>query len=57
MQTLVESPEALSQSQRAALISLLVDEDPAIYQIVRRKILSYGQLACEWLQPHMLSSE
>src|SRR6267143_3724465 len=52
-----ESPETLSLSQRAALISLLVDEDPAIYQIVRRKLLSYGQVACEWLQPHMLSSD
>src|ERR1051325_9028590 len=59
MQMLVskEAPESLSQSQRAALISLLVDDDPAIYQIVRRKILSYGQTACEWLQPHMLSSD
>src|SRR5438046_10442217 len=57
MQALVQSSEALSASQRAALISLLPDEDPAIYQIVRRKILSYGQTACEWLQPHMLSSD
>ncbi len=52
-----EPPETLSQSQRAALISLLVDEDPAIYQMVRGKILSYGPVVCEWLQPHMLSSD
>ena len=40
MQTLVAngSSAALSQSQRAALISLLVDDDPAIYQIVREKL-------------------
>src|SRR2546426_10998782 len=57
MQALVQSCEALSASQRAALISLLADEDPAIYQIVRQKILSYGQAACEWLQPHMLSND
>jgi len=59
MQMLVskDSPETLSESQRTALISLLVDEDPAIYQIVRRKILSFGQVACEWLHPHMLSSD
>ena len=60
MQTLVsrkETPGALSENQRAALISLLVDEDPAIYQVVRRKILSYGPVACQWLQPHMLSSD
>src|SRR5260221_2569913 len=52
-----EPPETLSQSERAALISLLVDEDPAIYQMVRGKILSYGPVVCEWLQPHMLSSD
>src|SRR5213594_2373332 len=59
MQTLIskESLETLSESQKSALISLLVDDDPAIYQIVRRKILSYGQVACEWLHPHMLSSD
>lgn len=57
MQTLLETAEALSESQRAALISLLVDEDPAIYQMVRSRILSYGLVVCEWLQPHMLSSD
>jgi regulator of sirC expression with transglutaminase-like and TPR domain len=59
MQTLIsrEPPETLSESQRAALISLLVDEDPAIYEMVRRKILSYGAVACEWLHPHMLSND
>ena len=59
MQMLVrkESPETLPASQRAALISLLADEDPAIYQMVRRKILSYGPVVCEWLHPQMLSSD
>src|SRR2546427_5391174 len=59
MQTLIskESLETLSESQRAALISLLVDDDPAIYQMVRRKIISYGTVACEWLHPQMLSSD
>ena len=52
-----ERPETLTESQRAALISLLVDEDPAIYQMVRDKILSYGEVVCEWLQPHMLSAD
>lgn len=52
-----ESPETLPASQRAALISLLADEDPAIYQMVRRKILSYGPVVCEWLHPQMLSSD
>jgi len=52
-----ESSEILPANQRAALVSLLVDEDPAIYQMVRRKILSYGPIACQWLRPHMLSSD
>lgn len=59
MQMLVrkDTPATLSESQRVALISLLVDEDPAIYQMVRRKIISYGAVACEWLRPQMLSSD
>ncbi len=47
----------LSESQKAALISLLSDESPAVYQAVREKILSCGQSVTEWLRPHTLSSE
>ena len=47
----------LSEKQRMALISLLADEDPAIYQMVRGKILSFGRTACDWLRPHLLSSD
>ena len=50
-------PEKLSESQRAALVNLLGDEDPAIYQTVRQKILSYGPQAAAWLRPHLLSRE
>src|SRR5258705_7445448 len=50
-------PDALSESQRAALLNLLADEDPAIYQTVRKKILSYGPGSVEWLRPHLLSSD
>ena len=59
MQVIVPTrvPAALSKGQRAALISLLVDEDPSIYQIVRGKILSYGNSACDWLRPELLSSD
>lgn len=39
------------------MISLLADEDAAIYQVVRRKILSYGQAANAWLRPHTLSND
>jgi regulator of sirC expression with transglutaminase-like and TPR domain len=50
-------PDELSESQRAALLNLLADEDPAIYQTVREKILSYGPSAALWLRPHLLSRE
>src|ERR1700691_133910 len=52
-----KSPDKLSESQKAALISLLADEDPAVYQAVRDKILSCGQPVIEWLRPHTLSSD
>jgi regulator of sirC expression with transglutaminase-like and TPR domain len=50
-------PDALSESKRAALLNLLADDDPAIYQAVREKIISYGLQAAEWLRPHLLSNE
>ena len=37
----------LSESQKTALISLLGDEDPVVYQAVRDKILSCGQTVTE----------
>jgi regulator of sirC expression with transglutaminase-like and TPR domain len=51
------SPETLSPSQKAALICLLGDEDPAVYRVVREKILTCGQAAVAWLRPHTLSGE
>ncbi len=48
---------ALSQGQKAALVRLLNDEDPAIYQVVRDRILSCGVDSTEWLRPHTLSSD
>jgi len=52
-----EKSQALSESQRTALIKLLADEDPAVYHLVRKKILSYGQTAILWMQPHVLSGD
>jgi regulator of sirC expression with transglutaminase-like and TPR domain len=59
MQTFVASelPVALSEGQRAALISLLADDDPAVYQLVRSKLLAFGPAAVEWLRPYALSPE
>ena len=53
----VSSPDRLSDSQRAALISLLADDDPAVYSSVQQKLLSYGPAAHEWLRPYLLSSD
>ena len=47
----------LSESQRKALVNLLGDDDPAIYQTVREKILSFGENAGEWLRPYRLSDD
>lgn len=61
MQALITSPDqsgpALLDKQRAALISLLADDDPAIYQVVRGKLLSYGKPVCDWLRPYLLSGD
>ena len=50
-------PGCLPERQRAALVSLLADDDPAIYQMVRAAILSYGNLASQWLRPHTFSND
>lgn len=53
----IKTSDALSESQKAALVNLLGDEDPGVYEVVRDKILSCGEGATEWLRPHTLSSE
>lgn len=53
----VTPTKELSESQRKALVNLLGDDDPAIYQTVRQKILSFGDGASEWLRPHRLSND
>lgn len=59
MQALESSPslDTLSSGQRTALISLLVDDDPAIYQMVRSRLLACGPLAGQWLRPYTLSND
>jgi len=47
----------LSESQWKALVNLLGDDDPSIYQTVREKILSFGEDAGEWLRPYRLSND
>ena len=59
MQTLETTGKAptLPENQRTALISLLADDDPMVYHLVRGKLLSYGPAACAWLRPQTLSSD
>ena len=45
-----ESGAALAERQREALISLLADDDPEVYQTIRTTILGYGEEAVAWLR-------
>jgi regulator of sirC expression with transglutaminase-like and TPR domain len=47
----------LSDQQRAALVSLLADDDPSVYADIRSRILAYGGGAAVWLRPHALSGD
>jgi len=51
------APEALSESQRVALLTLLTDDDPGIYRKIRQKIIAYGPAASAWLRPHSFSRD
>jgi regulator of sirC expression with transglutaminase-like and TPR domain len=51
------SAGALTEGQKAALLNLLTDDDPAIYHIIRSKILSQGPSVKDWLRSHLLSSD
>src|SRR5687768_169891 len=51
------TPLTLAEKQRAALISLLADDDPAIYKTVRATLLSYGKEVCDWLRPYLLHAD
>lgn len=53
----IASTEDLPESQKSALLKLLADDDPLVYQSIREKILSFGPAAAEWLRPHLLSRD
>lgn len=46
-----------SASEQAALIKLLADDDIAVYEAIRQRVLSCGRSATAWLRPHTLSSD
>jgi len=52
-----ESARPLLQTEQAALINLLIDDDPAIYHSIREKILSYGADVIPWLRTFHLDSD
>lgn len=47
----------LSQSEQSALINLLADDDASVFDAVRKKIISCGPRACDWLRPQLLSGD
>jgi len=53
----IPAAEELSDGQKAALLKLLADDDAAVYQAVRSKIMSYGPKVATWLEPHRLSED
>src|SRR6516162_7012794 len=53
----ITSPEELSESQKAALLTLLADHDLSVYRKIRHKIISFGPSAADWLRPHTLSRD
>jgi regulator of sirC expression with transglutaminase-like and TPR domain len=55
--TTIAAPNEVRDSEKAALISLLADEDASVYHVVREKLLSLGAVTRDWLQPHTLSSD
>jgi len=57
LSTTTTAPVVVRESEKAALISLLADEDTSVYGAVRERLLSLGAVARDWLQPHALSSD
>ncbi len=47
----------LTASEQSALLTLLADDDPAVYSMVRQKIVSCGEGAAVWLRPHTISND
>jgi regulator of sirC expression with transglutaminase-like and TPR domain len=47
----------LNERERQALLNLLGDEDPQVYEAVREHLVSLGPNVCDWLRPHTLSGD
>jgi regulator of sirC expression with transglutaminase-like and TPR domain len=56
--TVAESAHrAVSDGEKRALLRLLEDEDPAVHEAVRRRILACGIGAVDWLRSGLLSDD
>lgn len=53
----IAGPTQLSESRKRALLALLGDEDPVVFEAVRSQLLLHGQEVVEWLEPHVLSPD
>ena len=53
----IAESRVVRESEMAALISLLADEDATVYHLVREKLLSLGVVTRDWLHPYALSSD
>jgi len=49
--------EELSEARKTALLKLLADDDQAVYEAVRAKIVSFGAGGCRWLEESTLSND
>ncbi len=47
----------LTDKRKSALITLLADDDPAIYQRMRDEILSHGPTVSDWLRPYTINGD
>jgi regulator of sirC expression with transglutaminase-like and TPR domain len=52
-----KSSSALHEKQCKALLQLLADDDPWVFQEVRRKLFALGDSVTTWLRPHLLSDD
>ncbi len=46
-----------NERERAALLNLLGDADPAVFAAVRERLVSQGPSVCEWLRPHAYTGD
>ncbi|MCS7089476.1 MAG: transglutaminase-like domain-containing protein [Verrucomicrobiota bacterium] len=51
------APHAWSERRQAALLTLLGDEDPAVFSAVREHLVTHGAAALGWLRSHLACTD